>query len=62
MFQFVVFLPCCQRLALGKAGHLAAVGVQTAKMFIICYNCQVAHNSLLNFNRVLGTVLFSNEV
>jgi len=31
MFQFVVFLPCCQRLALGKAGHLAAVGVKPLK-------------------------------
>ena len=27
---------------------------QTAKMFDCCYNCQVAHNSVLNSKRVLA--------
>ena len=31
---------------------------QTAKMPEYCYSCQVAHNSLLNFNRVLPTGLY----
>jgi len=57
MFQFVVFLHCCQRLSLGKAGHLAAVGVQTAKMFILCYNCQVAQNRPVFTKRVLWAVI-----